>query len=215
MMGKSHCPLCAGGEHREFGRDARRHYLRCERCALVWVPPQYYLDRAQERSEYDKHENNPDDPGYRRFLTRLCQPLLAVLQPGSRGLDFGCGPGPALAHMLRDAGHRVDLYDSFYYPDSRVLADNYDFVSATEVVEHLHQPGPELERLWGLLRGGGVLAVMTKLVLDESAFSRWHYKNDPTHVVFFSQQTWQWWALQKSARLEQHGADVVLLHKPG
>jgi 2-polyprenyl-3-methyl-5-hydroxy-6-metoxy-1,4-benzoquinol methylase len=117
--------------------------------------------------------------------------------------------------MLRDAGHRVDLYDSFYYPDSRVLADNYDFVSATEVVEHLHQPGPELERLWGLLRGGGVLAVMTKLVLDESAFSRWHYKNDPTHVVFFSQQTWQWWALQKSARLEQHGADVVLLHKPG
>ena len=56
---------------------------------------------------------------------------------------------------------------------------------------------------------------MTKLVLDEAAFSRWHYKNDPTHVVFFSQQTWQWWALQKSARLEQHGADVVLLHKPG
>jgi len=215
MMGKAHCPLCGGGKHREFGRDTRRHYLRCQRCALVWVPPKYYLDRAQERSEYDKHENKLDDPGYRSFLNRLCQPLLAVLPPASQGLDFGCGPGPALAHMLRDAGHRVELYDSFYYPDSRVLVDSYDFVSASEVVEHLHQPGPELERLWGLLRGGGVLAVMTKLVLDEAAFSRWHYKNDPTHVVFFSQQTWQWWAQQNSARLEQHGADVVLLHKPG
>lgn len=214
MMDKAHCPLCGGVEHREFGRDARRHYLRCERCALVWVPPEYYLDRAQERSEYDKHENQPDDPGYRKFLNRLCQPLLAVLQPASQGLDFGCGPGPALAHMLRDAGHRVDLYDSFYYPDSSVLANAYDFVSATEVVEHLHQPGAELARLWGMLRGGGVLAIMTKLVLDESAFSLWHYKNDPTHVCFFSVETWQWWARQMDAQLEILGADVILLQKP-
>lgn len=214
MMDKAHCPLCGGEEHREFGRDARRHYLRCERCALVWVPPEYYLDRAQERSEYDKHENQPDNPGYRKFLNRLCQPLLAVLQPASQGLDFGCGPGPALAHMLREAGHRVDLYDSFYYPDSSVLANTYDFVSATEVVEHLHQPGAELARLWGMLRGGGVLAIMTKLVLDESAFSLWHYKNDPTHVCFFSVETWQWWARQMDAQLEILGADVILLQKP-
>lgn len=215
MSGKAHCPLCGAAESREFGRDARRNYLRCARCFLVWVPPEYYLDRAQERSEYDKHQNATDDPGYRTFLDRLCQPLLAVLGENATGLDFGCGPGPALACMLREAGHHVALYDSFYCPDSDVLTDTYDFVSATEVVEHLHQPGAELDQLWAMLRDGGVLAVMTKLVLDEEAFSRWHYKNDPTHVVFFSELTWRWWAQQKSARLEQHGADVVLLHKDG
>jgi 2-polyprenyl-3-methyl-5-hydroxy-6-metoxy-1,4-benzoquinol methylase len=179
------------------------------------VPAQFYLDRAQERREYDKHQNSTDDPGYRRFLDRLCQPLLAVLDENASGLEFGCGPGPALACMLREAGHTVTLYDSFYYPDRDALTQTYDFISATEVVEHLHKPGAVLESLWAMLRDGGVLAVMTKLVLDEAAFSRWHYKNDPTHVVFFSQPTWQWWAQQKSAHLEKHGADVILIHKPG
>ncbi|MEP1469565.1 MAG: class I SAM-dependent methyltransferase [Halieaceae bacterium] len=213
MSDKAHCPLCGARNYREFATDARRNYLRCARCFLVWVPPRYYLDRAQERSEYDKHQNTTDDPGYRRFLDRLCQPLLAVLDENASGLEFGCGPGPALACMLREAGHQVTLYDSFYYPDSDALAASYDFISATEVVEHLHNPGVELDRLWAMLRDGGVLAVMTKLVLDEAAFSRWHYKNDPTHVVFFSEPTWQWWAQQKSARLALYGADVILFHK--
>jgi len=54
---------------------------------------------------------------------------------------------------------------------------------------------------------------MTKLVRDVDAFSRWHYKNDPTHVCFFSVETWQWWARQMDAQLEILGADVILLQK--
>lgn len=206
-----HCPLCNGSSVEAYHEDRRRPYLCCSTCNLVFVPPANYLDRAAERAEYDLHKNRVDDSGYRVFLSRLAQPMVARLAPGASGLDFGCGPAPALACMLREAGFTVALYDSFYFPDGAALSGSYDFICATEVVEHLHHPGAELDRLWVLLEPGGCLGIMTKLVRDRAAFATWHYKNDPTHVCFFSSQTWQWWAQEQGAALEIIGADVILL----
>lgn len=214
MIGETHCPLCRGRDVTHYFEDARRPYLQCGNCRLVFVPPAWRLDRAAERAEYDLHRNDVHDPGYRRFLSRVFEPLCERLCPGARGLDFGCGPGPALAHMLREAGFEVALYDSFYAPQAAVLERDYDFICATEVVEHLHRPGEELERLWSRLRPGGWLAVMTKLARDVQAFSRWHYKNDATHVCFFSEATWRWWAAAHGTVAEFAGADVILLQKP-
>jgi SAM-dependent methyltransferase len=185
----------------------------CDECALVFVSPDSYLSPQAERAEYDLHQNLIDDPGYRAFLSRLMLPLVQRLPPAAKGLDFGCGPGPALAHMLREAGCDVALYDPFYSPCQDVLDARYDFICATEVVEHLHHPGLELERVWSLLRPGGWLGVMTKLVSGRDAFAKWHYKNDPTHVCFFSVQTWHWWAERYGAALEIIGADVILLQR--
>ncbi|MCX2979493.1 class I SAM-dependent methyltransferase [Halieaceae bacterium IMCC14734] len=209
------CPLCGYGRGSSFHRDRRREYLRCPVCALVYVPPVWHLDAAAEKAVYDLHENSPDDPGYRRFLSRLAAPLLTQLGGRSAlGLDFGCGPGPALVQMLREAGHTVSVYDPYYFPDTAVLSVDYDFITATEVVEHLAAPGLQLDRLWSLLRPGGVLGVMTKLVVDQQAFARWHYISDATHICFFSQQTWRWWSLKVGAELEQVAADAVLFRKP-
>lgn len=207
------CPLCGGTALSLFHRDRRRDYLQCGDCRLVFVPPDQYLSAARERAEYDLHRNDPADPGYRRFLSRLAQPLLQRLAPHSEGLDFGSGPGPALALMLSQAGHRVALYDVFYCTDTAVLQRPYDFITATEVAEHLHHPGEELDRLWSLLRPGGVLGLMTKLVIDADAFARWHYKNDLTHVCFFSRDTFAWLAQRWGAQLAFIGNDVILLGK--
>ena len=215
MTGKLHCPLCATDKNTPFFTDKRRDYLRCDNCALVFVPPAYFLGREAERAEYDLHQNEVDDPGYRQFLSRLARPLLERLPAGASGLDFGCGPGPALAQILRDGGCQVALYDSFYHPDRSVLGHHFDFISATEVVEHLHSPGAQLQQLWQQLNAGGWLGVMTKLVRDAQAFASWHYKNDPTHVSFFSETTWHWWAQRHGASIEISGADVILLQKPG
>lgn len=213
MPGERHCPLCGAEQTQFYYEDACRPYYCCGCCGLVFVPGRYHLDRNAEKAEYDLHRNEVDDPGYRAFLSRLSVPLLERLPAGARGLDFGCGPGPALAAMLEEAGHAVSLYDSFYYPDVSVLNDEYLFVCATEVVEHLHAPGRELDRLWSLLAPGGWLGVMTKLVRDREAFAGWHYKNDATHVCFFSRATWRWWSQRNGARVEFVGADVILLQK--
>lgn len=218
------CPLCGAPRSPEFFRDVRREasgtrhsrrYHRCSVCQLIFVPPHHFLSFAAEKAEYDLHQNSPEDMGYRRFLSRLFLPMQAQLQPRSKGLDFGCGPGPTLSVMFEEAGHHVRLFDPFYAPFPSVLEQQYDFITATEVVEHLRRPLKDLGRIWSCLKPGGLLGVMTKLALDKSAFSRWHYKDDLTHVCFFSKETFRWLADYWWADLEFVGKDVILLRKKG
>ncbi|XKE44361.1 class I SAM-dependent methyltransferase [Halomonas organivorans] len=207
------CPLCASAEPAPYHRDARRDYLQCRQCDLVFVPSRQRLSPAEEKAVYDHHENSPDDPGYRRFLARLFDPLAARLAPGARGLDFGAGPGPTLSVMFEEAGHPMAIYDPFYAPDERVLTGRYDFITATEVVEHLFAPGRELERLAGLLAPGGWLGLMTKRVRSAEAFAGWHYILDPTHVCFFSEATFRWLAERLDMAVTFPADDVVLLQR--
>lgn len=116
--------------------------------------------------------------------------------------------------MFREVGHTVALYDHFYAKNSAALQQTYDFITATEVVEHLHDPATIFSQLWTLLKPGGYLGLMTKLVQDQEAFTTWHYKNDLTHVCFFSRATFEWLAHQWQAELEFFDNDVMLFHKP-
>ncbi len=208
------CPLCQTEQIRDYFADKRRRYLECERCRLVFVPPAQRLSAEREKQEYDQHENDPSDLGYRRFLARLAQPLLQRLPSQSQGLDFGCGPGPTLSVMLEEAGHSVALYDVFYYPQQEVLKRDYDFMTASEVIEHLHQPHHIWQQWLNLVKPGGWIGIMTKLVKNVEAFAGWHYKNDPTHVIFFSRETFQYLAERDKLELEFIGNDVILLRKP-
>lgn len=178
------CPLCKTSGALLFYQD-KRNFFRCPECSLVFIPPQQWLTAEEEKSLYDHHKNSPDDPYYRRFLSRLFMPLNQLLSPHSHGLDFGSGPGPTLSVMFEEAGHQMNIYDVFYAPDSKALEQHYDFISTSEVVEHLHHPMEELEQLWSCLKPDGILGIMTKRVIDQEAFVHWHYKNDLTHVCFF------------------------------
>ncbi len=210
---KTTCPLCHTGDVCDFFQDKRRSYIRCQMCGLVFVPSRQFISREDEKKRYDLHRNSPQDPGYRNFLSRLFVPLQQCLAPGSSGLDFGSGPGPVISLMFEEAGHSMTLFDTFYEPIPAVLEKQYDFITATEVVEHLRDPGKELEQLWACLKPGGWLGIMTKVVVGPDAFPRWHYKNDPTHVCFFSRATFTWLALQWKADLTFPDGDIVLLRK--
>ncbi len=208
------CSLCHCMALEPFWADRRREYLRCRQCHLIQVPPAWHLTPEQEKAHYDLHENAPGDAGYRRFLSRTLNPVCARLAEGARGLDFGCGPGPTLSLMFRERGHDCAEYDLYYAPHESLLDQQWDFITATEVVEHLSAPGQVLDRLWSRLNPGGVLAIMTKRALDAQRFANWHYKNDPTHICFFHRDTFLWLARQWQAGLEFHGDDVVLLTRP-
>lgn len=204
------CPLCFSLDTTEFFQDKQRDYLRCRQCRLVFVPPLLHLKPDAEKAIYDCHQNQIEDPGYRRFLSRLAEPLSSRLPAGAKGLDYGCGPGPLLAKMIREQGHTMHIFDLYYANQPEILQSRYDFVTCTEVVEHFRQPKQEFQRLFGLLKPRGHLAIMTKLVIDADAFSRWHYKNDMTHISFFSEDTLQWLATSYQCRLEIIGKDVII-----
>ena len=206
------CPLCQASESTQFCQD-EREYLRCPTCNLVYVPPRQFLSPEEEKAVYDNHENSTDDPRYRHFLSRLFTPLSQCIAPNSRGLDFGAGPGPTLSVMFKEAGHSMEIYDPFYASDTRPMQQQYDFISASEVVEHLHHPRRELEQLWSCLKPSGSLGIMTKRVADQESFSHWHYKNDPTHVCFYSVDTFRWLANHWRATLTVPDDDVVIFKK--
>lgn len=214
MNDMQHCPLCEHTTTHLYHTDKRRAYLQCAACALVFVERQALLAPENEKAIYDLHQNHPEDDGYQRFLSRVINPLLDRLSVPAKGLDFGCGPGPVLASMLRNAGHDVACYDPFYAPQTDVLDAHYDFITCTEAIEHFYWPKVQWQQWLSMLKPGGYLGIMTKLVKDPDAFSRWHYKNDLTHVSFFSRYTFQFLAHQAGLELTFIGNDVILMRKP-
>jgi len=216
------CPLCKGNRHQLFHQDSnkrsQRPYYRCQNCALVFVPNEYYLSAEVEKAEYDKHQNSAEDSGYRQFLQRFFTPFCEKVDGHTvtppRVLDFGCGPGPVLAQMYQEHGYSVEIFDVFYANDPEVLTtQTYDAISATEVIEHVHDAAGVVDLWLSMLRPGGTLGIMTKLVSTQEAFKTWHYKNDLTHIAFYSRETFQYLALKLALNVEFHGKDVILLSK--
>ena len=209
----SYCRLCGRPGAELFATVEGRRYLRCPRCHLTFLGVTQLPDRADEKAQYDLHRNDPDDPGYRRFLDQLGAPLCERLNAGDRGLDFGCGPGPALARMLEERGHPMRVYDPIYFPDPAPLEQRYDFVTCTEVLEHLHWPEQEWRRFAALVKPGGWLGVMTRFLTDDGHFPRWHYRRDPTHVCFWQPATFQWLAREQGWELVMTNNPVALLRR--
>ncbi len=119
----------------------------------------------------------------------LATPTLKYLSPQSCGLDFGSGKSQAMAKQFRRQGHDCQCYDVFYYPDPTLLRRQYDFIVASEVIEHLYEPKTVFEQWLSLLKPNAILAIMTGFRPEDKPFAEWWYKNDPTHVALFSEKT--------------------------
>jgi hypothetical protein len=208
------CPVCRATETQILDTIDGRDYWRCGACEATFVDPAQFLCRDAEYAVYLQHENDPADTRYRGFLSKLARPLLAKLQRPSLVLDYGCGPGPALAAMLGEAGHDARVYDPFFCPDRGALARSYDAITCTEVAEHFYRPAEEFDRLDAMLRPGGWLAVMTCFQTEDSRFADWHYRKDQTHVVFYREATFQMIAAQRGWQCEVPVKDVALMRKP-
>lgn len=190
-----------------------RRYWRCDTCEATFLDRSQCPSPTEEYAHYLTHDNRPEDARYRQFMSKLADPLLARLAPRSSGLDYGCGPGSALAAMLREAGHDVALYDPFFQLNPASLEACYDFVTCTETVEHFHRPVDEFDRFDRLLRPGGWLGVMTCFQTEDARFADWHYRRDPTHVVFYREATMRRIAVARNWTCEIPAKDVALMRK--
>ena len=167
-------------------------------------------DALSEWLHYQTHDNRAADPGYRRFLNQLAQPLAARIPAGAEGLDYGAGADSALPALLGEAGLQLRSWDPLYHPDTAALAQRYDYITCTEAAEHFHYPRREFDRIAALLRPGGWLGLMTELWLEQVRFSDWRYRRDPTHACFYTPRTLQWLAEHYAWRLDWHDERVVI-----
>lgn len=209
-MHQAPCPLCGDPFSPIYHTDPRQTYHKCATCRLVFVPQLFHVSQQDEKALYDHHQNSPDDDRYRQFLNRLFEPVATRISAGSLGLDFGSGPGPTLSVMFTEAGHSVSIYDPYYAPETSPLSEQYDFVTASEVVEHFCEPLRSWQQMWDCVKHGGVLGIMTKFAPDDDMFANWHYKQDPTHVSFYCIETFEWLAKRWHAELTVIGKEVAL-----
>lgn len=209
------CRICGIGILRIRACADERIYLTCELCEGTHVAMPDRPSRELEEQQYRLHRNDPADPGYRTFVSKLVGPLVRKLNPGAEGLDYGCGDGPAGAALLREQGFKVTLYDPIFAPDETALARQYDFVLCCEVAEHFHRPAREFDTLAGLLKPGGWLAVMTSFDAPDRDFVAWHYRRDPTHVAFYRETTFRRLAAPRGWAPHFPAENVVLFQNVG
>jgi hypothetical protein len=183
------CPLCL--QEGITPSLVENRYAECPCCALRFLSPEFHLNESEEKERYLLHTDDVNDKGYEQYLWSLYEAISQRLTIPSQGLDYGCGRASVLGRMLEEKGHSLTLYDPFFKPNTNALKRNYDFVFATEVIEHFFHPALEFQRLRALTKPGGFLGIMTRLC-DGEDFENWFYRRDPTHVSFFSQRTFNW-----------------------
>lgn len=177
------CPLCYG-HSAHFAFERGRRYHRCSTCGSVFMDPDDRPSIEEERRRYLLHDNDPQDPGYRSFVTPLVEAVTEMYGPGSKGLDHGSGGGSAVAAMLRERGHDVRTFDPVFDPQE---PDGiFDYIVCCEVIEHFRDPVGEFRRIRQLLKGH--LFIMTDPYDEGMDFSRWYYKDDETHFFLYSRK---------------------------
>ena len=208
------CPLCGAPGPFAGVPDMRKRTLRlCSRCRLIFAATADLPTPAAEKERYAKHWNGPDDVGYVAFLRQAIAPALPSLKPEMCGLDYGCGHTPTLHLLLAEVGLRCENYDPFFL--AAWPKEPFDFLFATEVVEHFHCPAAEWPRMLSLLKPGGVLTVMTAPWDNLDAFRTWGYASDETHVAFYHRKTLEWICAQYGlAELDHANSRVWVLRKP-
>ena len=207
------CILCNHSDTQLFYRENQKKYYKCPKCCLIFLDSKNYLSNKDERIRYEQHQNFVDDEKYTQFLSKIFIPLKERLSNHKEGLDFGCGAGPALAKMFNDAGYIMDVYDPYFFPNETIFSKAYDFISCTEVLEHVFDPAKVIFDLNKILKKDGWLGIMTNFYDENIDFASWYYRKDPTHVAFYSKETLTHIASNMSWTLEFPDKNIVLFKK--
>jgi len=186
------CQICTKSTESFVHEKTDIIYYYCKACEYIFKSPEYHQDLTVQKERYNLHENDAEDEGYQAYFQRFLDFILPLVGKPKSALDFGCGMSSLLASLLEKESMRCDYYDPIYHPDSLSETKKYDLIVSTEVFEHLHQPREVFARLLERLEEGGYLALQTQFHPNEiQAFKKWYYHQDPTHVVFFTAQTFR------------------------
>ncbi len=209
------CGLCESTETSLYFKDEKRNwdYFQCAQCELVFRDPQTYLSHEEEKERYKTHNNCIENQGYVDFLTPVVRTLLPFLKLGSRGLDYGSGPGPILDKLFAEENIEVKNYDPYFDYHPYLLDETYDFITCTETFEHFTIPFKEMVTMDHCLKPHGYLLIMTEMYRELEHFKGWGYRMDPTHICFLNTKSLQWMAQKWNYEVLSVKGRIFLLQK--
>ena len=195
------CTVCKNNKLKFFLNVKGLDYWQCTLCKATMLDPVQFISSNKEKKHYLKHNNEINDTRYRTFLSNLIEPLKGKISVDDMGLDYGCGYAPALADILKKDGFNVELYDPFFYNNKNIFLRKFNFITCSEVVEHFFKPYEEFNKIDSLLSINSWLAVMTSFMTEDHLFENWHYRRDPTHVIFYKKITFKIIAHQRNWKI--------------
>lgn len=184
------CSLC-NNNTQAFFQQKERFFYKCNHCQSILLNNELHLNNKEEKARYDKH-SDVINKGYQNFVSPIVKAVNKQHPNTDYGLDYGCGKSAIVQKMLINNGFNIAGYDPFYFPNTDSLNKRYHFITCCEVIEHFYNPKLEFNKLKQLLLPKGSLFFMTNLITPNTDFSTWWYKNDPTHVFFYSKQSFEY-----------------------
>ena len=205
------CPFCGGTYLTECACAPKkraggfeRRFFRCagsSGCGGFFVSRECFLPAQKQKERYLLHDNSLANAGYRSFLkdfadTALNQSRALLGAPPATIFDYGCGNG-ALIELLQTnkkdfllpADTEIRGWDPLFAPAAQPFPGGADLVLCLEVAEHFENPAEGFAGLSRACKRGGLLAVRTLFAPEsEREFKSWWYKEDPTHVSFYTQK---------------------------
>ncbi len=217
LLNLTQCPVCGWEELSYAFQISGRRADRCPRCELFFLNPQPTGPELSEIYEKNYLIGDKDPvlqdrvPELKRMSARvilqdLCDYAKFASGTGKRLLDVGCGAGFLLAEA-GDLGFEatgvdpsLELVDKAreFSPCAQVrqgtidtvdlAPDYFDAVILSDVIEHVRKPLKLLNRVWELMRAGGVVLVATPSLKSLSfrlKKNEWmEFKTE--HLVYFS-----------------------------
>lgn len=198
------CAACASNDAVSLGKKSGLEVVSCRQCSSVYTPysPWYSSEFYYETYYWDQNLEPP------AFVQTRLQEIVAEFSPyrqTNRLLDLGCGAGNLLV-AARDAGweaqgldvspravkHVRELgFEVFQgeLRDAQLPSEQFDVITAAELLEHLPDPRAELKEIARLLRPGGLFWTTTPHARGLSARVlglKWRCVTPPEHLQLFS-----------------------------
>ncbi len=180
------CRLCQSDSCSLFCSDKTRNYFRCNKCQLIFVPPDAFITAEKEKKRYALHDNTPDNDDYVQYLQNMAEELHRIPFTSPKVLDYGCGAEKVLTDILLSKGVDCTAYDPLYDITFKIENNIFDIVILCEVVEHLRDIRKEVAIIKTILKPQGYVLIRTELFGEGVDFVNWWYVQDPTHNNFFS-----------------------------
>lgn len=205
MTRRLKCIICEreGTPREAHGMDMRY----CERCNLMW--------RETSDVHIEHYESKEVDCSDEKIESRLrnAHDRISLLQSHTNLnnlCDVGCGEGVFL-QALNEAGyintfgiepsdtitnytqnHDLQVYKgTIESAQEIILGKNVETISMFHLIEHLHEPHVELQRLFNMLPNGGSVIIETP-DLDSYSLKRSEYEHPlvyDEHLFYFSRKS--------------------------
>lgn len=205
------CPLCNAEEVTQIVSGEAWRIMYCMRCENAWTDPPPSVDYSvldfhasalsTTQSVIVSLESLPNE--WKTSILIQKNLLVAHLPQGARILEIGCGEGLLMA-VLIEAGFSVEgiepsviasergrskglVIHTGYFPEA-MPGGRFDAIVASQVLEHMCNPGEVLSRIRSIVPQGYLLLVQTnfKGFLPRFYKERWYAWVPDQHYWHFT-----------------------------